>query len=62
MNTEKLDAEYIETRDAELKEAVKPVLDWLYKYGNPYVNVIINMAETNVADSFMHTLENEIRD
>lgn len=46
----------------ELGEAVRPVVDWLYKYGDPYVTVVVNMANTEVYESVFASLDNELRD
>lgn len=61
MGMSTLEEQVIQMR-TKLAEAVEPVLDWLYEYGDPYTRVEITMAETNVYETFMGLLENEVRD
>jgi len=37
----------------ELKEAAQPVLDFLYKYGDPHTTVVIEMCHVNVVQGEM---------
>ena len=45
----------------ELKRAAQPILDFLYKYGNPHTQVIVEMGFVKVVQEEMGT-PLEIRD
>lgn len=45
----------------ELKNAVQPILDFLYKYGDPHTTVIVEMGFVKVVQDKMGT-PLEIRD
>jgi len=51
----------MDSKFEELKQAVQPVLDFLYKYGDPHTTVIVEMGFVKVVQDKMGT-PLEIRD
>jgi len=45
----------------KLKEAVKPIIDWLYENGNPHMKIIVDQSSTQIFDGTLG-FENELRD
>lgn len=45
----------------ELKQAVQPILDFLYKYGDPHTAVVVDMGSVKVVQDTMG-MPLEIRD
>lgn len=40
-------------RMQEFTEAIKPIHDWLVKYGNPYTTVMVTQESAKVTETFM---------
>jgi len=48
-------------RAAALKEAAKPLVDFLYKYGNPHSSIIVSQRDTEFF-SGEAVIQNDLRD
>ena len=57
----KIGGKAMDSKFEELKQAVQPVLDFLYKYGDPHTTVIVEMGFVKVVQDKMGT-PLEIRD
>lgn len=51
----------MEDKFKELELAVAPILDFLYKYGDPHTKVIVEMGSVNVVQETMG-MPLEVRD
>ena len=50
-----------EQKSKELKEAAKPLVELLYKYGTPHSTVLVTQARTEFVDGSFAT-QNDLRD
>ena len=57
----KRDVETLAAMFAELKEASKPLIDFLYKYYHPHATIMVTMTNTEVVEGSM-SIPNEVRD
>lgn len=45
----------------ELKEAAKPLVDFLYKYYDPHTTVLVTQSHTEVCEGYL-VVPNDLRD
>lgn len=61
VNKPKVPKEKRDKMFAELKEASKPLIDFLYKYYHPHATIMITQASVEVVEGDM-AFPNELRD
>lgn len=52
-NDDEVEINETDTRMDELERAAQPIIDWINKYGHPYVNVIITQDGIRVTENVM---------